>query len=317
MIRSIVTGRLAAAVLAAALGLTGATGCGADAADSTPVVVVTTNILGDVVSELVGDQATVVTLMRPNADPHSFEISAQQVEQMLDADLVVANGLGLEEGLQQHVETADAQGVPVVAAGDFIDPLPYRPDDEDAAGDADVADDPHFWTDPQQMAAVVTGLGKAIGEHVGPIDRAVLQSRIDGYTTELSELDGSMEEQFAALPAQRRTLVTNHHVLGYLARRYGFTVVGTVLPSGTALAAPSASDLDGLAETIRQTGVPAIFADSSQPDRLAQVLADETGLSVTVVPLYTESLNQPDQPAATYLQMMRTNTDRIVAALGG
>jgi len=93
-------------------------------------------------------------------------------------------------------------------------------------------------------------------------------------------------------------------------------VVGAILPSGTTLASPIASDLEELAEVIRDTGVPAVFADSSQPARLAEVLADEVGLDVEVVGLFTESLGPSGSGAATYLEMLNTNTDRIVEALG-
>ena len=121
-----------------------------------------------------------------------------------------------------------------------------------------------------------------------------------------------MTDRFAAIPADRRKLVTNHHVLGYLAERFGFTVVGAVVPSGSTLAAPSSSDLESLASAIRATGVHAIFVDSSQPDKLARVLADDAGVDVDVVALYTESLDEPGSRGATYLDMMRANTDAIV-----
>ena len=100
-------GRFSSAVaIAAAIGLC-LSGCSADG-DDRPVVIVSTNILGDVVQQLVGDEADVVTLMKPNADPHSFEISAQEGARLRTADLIVSNGLGLEEGLQQHLDEATA-----------------------------------------------------------------------------------------------------------------------------------------------------------------------------------------------------------------
>jgi zinc/manganese transport system substrate-binding protein len=105
-------------------------------------------------------------------------------------------------------------------------------------------------------------------------------------------------------------------VFGYLAQRYGFEVVGAVIPGGTTLASPSASDLESLATAVRTAGVPAIFADSSQPDRLARVLADRAGVHVAVVPLYSESLTRDGGGAATYLEMMRANADAIARALG-
>jgi zinc/manganese transport system substrate-binding protein len=94
------------------------------------------------VQNVVGDQAEVRVLMKPNADPHSFEISAQDGAMMRQADLIVTNGLGLEEGLQQHIDSAQSADVPVLVAGDVIEPLAYT------EGEAEGAMDPHFWTDP-------------------------------------------------------------------------------------------------------------------------------------------------------------------------
>jgi zinc/manganese transport system substrate-binding protein len=151
---------------------------------------------------------------------------------------------------------------------------------------------------------------------VDGVDAAAVRANADAYAAELGRLDARLSERFATIPPDRRELVTNHHVFGYLAERYGFEVVGAVIPSGTTLASPSSSDLDSLAGAIREAGVPAVFADSSQPDRLAQVLAAEAGLNVQVIELYSESLTEPGGGAATYLDMMRANADAIVAGLG-
>ncbi|PRY65883.1 zinc/manganese transport system substrate-binding protein [Glaciihabitans tibetensis] len=300
---------LPAPVLAVAgLLLLGVTGCSAPASER-PLVVVTTNILGDVVENVVGDQAEVMVLMRPNADPHSFEISAQEAARILDADLLVSNGLGLEEGLQQHMDAAESAGVPVFTAGDVIDVLEY------GSGDAAGASDPHFWTDPDRMHDVVAALSDAVNEFVPGVDTAQVDANAEAYAAELTALAGDMTEAFAAIPAGNRNLVTNHHVFGYLADRFDFTLIGTVIPGGTTLAAPSASDLRDLTEAIETAGVPTVFAESSQPDRLVQVLANEAGIDVAVVELFTESLTETGEGADTYLTMMRANTERIATGL--
>ncbi|GAA2180476.1 zinc ABC transporter substrate-binding protein AztC [Leucobacter tardus] len=296
-------GGVAIALLAAAA-LTGCSGSGSEA----PQIVVTTNILGDVVGEIAGEEAEVTTLMKPNADPHSFEISAQQAALMESADLVVSNGLGLEEGLQQHLDRAIDAGAPAIAAGDHIAVLDYT--SEDAAG----TPDPHFWTDPARMVDVVDAVEAEIAEIPG-IDAAAVAANADTYRAELETLDSEMVAAFAAIPEDRRALVTNHHVFGYLADRFGFRIVGAVVPGGTTLAAPSAADLRDLASAIEEADVPTIFAESSQPDRLVQVLASEAGIDVDVAELFTESLTEPGEGADTYLTMMRTNTERIANGL--
>lgn len=306
--------RPVAFALAGALCLGALAGCATTASDR-PLIVVTTNILGDVVQNVVGEQAEVLTLMRAGSDPHSFEISAQEAARILAADLIVANGLGLEEGVQNQLDAA-AEHVPIIAAGDVIPPLAYAADaNTNANATATATADPHFWTDPARMIEVVEAVTAAIRAEVDNIDPAIIDAQAADYTTELQALDAGMTAAFAGIPADRRNLVTNHHVFGYLADRFDFTVVGAVIPGGSTLAAPSASDLRSLVDAIDQAGVPTIFAESSQPDRLVQVLADEAGLDVAVVELFTESLSEPGGAADTYLTMMRTNTQRITAGL--
>ncbi|WP_019815353.1 zinc ABC transporter substrate-binding protein AztC [Saccharomonospora saliphila] len=272
-------------------------------------IVVTTNILGDITRAVVGDEVPVSVLMKPNADPHSFAISAQEAARLERADLVVSNGLGLEEGVQRHVDAAASAGVPTLAVGERVDPLRYRNEDQKGRPD------PHFWTDPRRVRTAVDVLTDKIVAEVDGVDEAALRQHASSYRKRVEELDRWMSERFAAIPVQDRTLVTNHHVFGYLARRYEFEVVGAVVPSGTTLASPSASDLNELADAIRAADVGAIFADSSQPDRLARVLAAQAGVRVRVLSLYSESLTGPDGDAPTYVDMMRTNTDTIVDGL--
>ncbi|MCZ4302479.1 zinc ABC transporter substrate-binding protein AztC [Microbacterium oxydans] len=300
--------RASSLLIATTVVLAGLAGCTGTAASDRPQIVVTTNILGDVVENLTGDTAEVTILMKPNADPHSFEISAQEAARMDGADLLVTNGLGLEEGLQQHIDRTAAAGVPTVVAGDVIDVLPYS--SEDANG----ADDPHFWTDPARMVDVVDAVEEALAE-VDGIDVAQVRSNAETYRGELAELDEEISATFAAIPVERRALVTNHHVFGYLADRFDFRLIGAVIPGGTTLAAPSAADLRDLTDAIDEAGVRTIFAESSQPDRLIQVLASEADVQVEVIELFTESLTEPGEGADTYLTMMRANTDRIADGL--
>ncbi|TCN47291.1 zinc/manganese transport system substrate-binding protein [Rhodococcus sp. SMB37] len=297
--------RLVGAALAGMLALAG---CGsASENEDRPTVVVTTNILGDVVENIVGDAAEVTTLMKPNADPHSFEISAQEATLLSRADLVVSNGLGLEEGLQQHLDRAADAGADTFVAGNTIDVLAYSEENGSTP-------DPHFWTDPARMRDVVDALETALVSIDG-IDKEMIDENAERYRAELEELDMEMIAAFDSVSEDRRNLVTNHHVFGYLAQRFDFRVVGAIIPGGTTLASPSASDLRELSSAIVESGVPAIFAESSQPDRLVQVLADEAGVDVDVIELFTESLTEPGQGAETYLEMMRANTERITAGL--
>ncbi|MGC0236755.1 metal ABC transporter solute-binding protein, Zn/Mn family [Arthrobacter sp. SD76] len=250
--------------------------------------------------------------MESNADPHSFGISARQAAVIENADLIVHNGGGLEEGILNHVEAAAAEGVPTVAAMDAVEPLAFTHGDDDGGGDAQ---DPHFWTDPARVAEAAEAIAGSVLEHVDGVDPDAMRAQTGSYVQQLGELEASMEASFAAIEPARRKLITNHHVFGYLAARFGFEVIGAVIPSGTTLASPSSADLNDLTSKIRSAGVVAIFADSSQPERLAQVLAAEAGQDIAVVPLFTESLGAEGSAGATYLDMMRANTESITQAL--
>lgn len=278
-----------------------------DGAGDGPQVVVTTSILGDVVANLVGDAATVEVVMPPGSDPHAFSPSARQAAAMREADVLVVNGLGFEVGLRDTIDAAEADGAVVVTAADAVETLPL--------GGVDGADpDPHFFTDPVRMADVVASLADSLARHVDGLDTPAYRDRVAAYVEDLEALDVEVVALLDRVPSERRVLVTNHEVLGYFADRYRFEVLGTVIPNGSTLAEPSAADLQALAAEIERVGVPAVFAETSSPARLAEALARE-GTEVQVVELYTESLGPSGSDGATYLDMVRTNAERIAAAL--
>ncbi|HLM65644.1 MAG TPA: metal ABC transporter substrate-binding protein [Acidimicrobiales bacterium] len=293
---------LAAAVLAAACG--GSSGSAADDGDG-PRLVVTTTILGDVVRELVRDEADVQVLMPPGADPHEFALSAREADDMAQADLVVVNGAGFEQGMADVIGSVEDAGAPMFTAADHVELRPFVEEDADEP-------DPHIWTDPTNMVAVTEALGDRLAAIDG-LGEAVAR-RVGTYIGEIEALDGEIERTLSAVPADDRKLVTNHEVFGYFAERYDFEVIGTVIPSGTTQAEPSSGEVDALAEVIRDAGVPAIFGETTQATTLADALADEVG-QVQVVELYTESLGEEGSGADTYLGMMATDADLIADAL--
>ena len=274
-------------------------GCGGgEADDAGSTVVVTSTILGDVVAEVVGDAADVEVLLPIGADPHEFAPSTRQAEAMAAADLLVVNGGGFEAGLEDAVERAEDGGTPVFTATEHTDLLD---------------DDPHIWTDPTRMVPVVDALADSLVD--AGLDEGGIRQRASDYTDALREVDGEIDTLLAPIPADDRVLVTNHEVLAYFADRYGFEVVGSVIPSLTTGAEPSAADLEALAEVIGEKGVRAVFAETSSPTRLAEAIADASGDDVEVVTLFTESLGEPGSGAETYLDLLRTNASLVEGAL--
>lgn len=316
----------------------------ADGSGDTPTIAVTTTLLGDVVAQLTGDLAAVEVIMPVNADPHEFQPSARQVAALRDADVVVVNGGDFEEGLVDTIHSAEEDGAVVFEALDHVAPLEVTADDDHAEDDHTAdddhtdddhpeddhaeddhtdddgddhghdGDDPHFFTDPARMAVAADALSELLADEVPALDTDEFRDRAAAYVADLEALDGEMEAVLDVVPAERRKLVTNHEVFTYFADRYEFEVVGAIVPSASTQAAPSAAAISDLADTVAAEGVPAVFADTSSPESLADTLAEEVG-DVEVVELFSESLGDEGSGADTYVGMVRTNATRIAEAL--
>ncbi|HEX2153880.1 MAG TPA: metal ABC transporter substrate-binding protein [Acidimicrobiia bacterium] len=271
--------------------------------DSDLVVVTTTNILGDVVSELVADAGQVEVMIEPGVDPHDFSPSASQGGLLRSADLVVANGLGLEAGMTEALAAAEAEGANVLTLADELQPLRFGSDDLD----------PHFFLDPVRMADAVGLISAALAEVDHTTDWAAPAESLEA---DLASLHREIEDHLAGIPPESRKLVTNHDSLGYFADRYGFEIVGTVIPAGSTLAEPSASDLADLVDVLRREGLTAIFAETTAPAALAEAVAAELG-DAEVHELHTESVGPPGSDTDSYSKMMRANAAIIASALGG
>lgn len=299
-----------------------------------PRVVVTTTILGDLVADLVGGDGEVEVLMQPGQDPHGFSPSARQAASLRDADLVVANGLQLEEALLDVLDAAESDGARVLRVAEQLDPEAFAPagtgeddhapDDEHDDGDdhADEGDDhahsgpdPHVWYDPVRMADGALVLAEELAAVDDRLDDEAWARRGEELADRILAAHEEVESVLDAVPDRCRTLVTTHDSFAYFAARYDFEVVGTVVPGTSTQVDPNARDFAALADTLREVGVPAIFAESIQPARLAEALAGEVGDDVQVVALFTDSLGEPGSGADTYTGMLRTNAERIAEAL--
>lgn len=170
-----------------------------------------------------------------------------------------------------------------------------------------------MWFDPHRVAEALPVLAEALTTHAG-LDPAAVEACMASYQAELEALDAEIAEKVSQLPAESRKLVTNHEAVGYYADRYGFEVIGTVIPSPSSLAEARPAGLEELAHIIEHEGIKAIFAETQHSGDEIQALAAEVG-DVEVVTLYTGSLGPPGSGAETYTGYLRTNTDLIVDSL--
>ncbi len=305
--------RVATVVAVTVVALLTLGGCDSGGDDDGSIrVVATTTILGDLAQNVIADAGQVVVLMPIGVNPHDFQPSAQQVAAIQKADLVIANGLGLEEGLSDVLEAAASDGVHVWEVGPDVNPRLFV-----EAPNADEHDegllDPHFWLDPLRDVEAV----RLLVDHLSEIepDRD-WSTGAEAYVTALVRVHEESIEMLSVVPDADRKLVTNHRAFGYFSDRYGFEMMATVIPGGAMLANPSSSELASLVETIEREQVPAIFTETVESDTLARTVAAEVGYDIEIVELYTGSLGEPGAEGDTLVGLLRANARRIAEALG-
>jgi zinc/manganese transport system substrate-binding protein len=239
------------------------------------------------VKDLVGDAFTVTSAIPNGLDVHEWEPSAKDIEALTRADLIVENGLGLEGGMGKALDQARRSGVKFFTASEHIAVRHVGAGEGIPSGDPDQAvgaEDPHLWTDPLAVKAVVDALALDLKRQFG-VD---LSARAADLDTRLTALDAEIRAKVDALPASRRKLVTGHESLGYFAQRYGFKLVGAVIPSMTTDAESSAASLDALKKLIKQNQVSVVFTELGTPPRTVEALARES--KVRAVSLTTHNL---------------------------
>jgi ABC-type Zn uptake system ZnuABC Zn-binding protein ZnuA len=263
-------------------------------------IVTTTTVLADIVRNVAREHATVVSIIPAGVGPEDYEPTPADAQLLADTDLVVSNGAGLDDFLRKLLGSGTGGQVAQLVLGAAI-----------PASQVDTNRNPHFWLDPTLVAryyvpAIVTALSALDGGHADDYT-----ANGAGYVAQLRALDQDLAALVATIPEAQRKLVTFHDAFPYLARHYGFQLVGVVLHNVGA--EPATGDLARLVDSIRATGVRAVFSEAQFSPDLARILAEEAGISEIVTNLYTDALGDP--PADTYLGMMRTDIERIAEAL--
>lgn len=272
-----------------------------------PRILCTTTIVGDVVAHVAGPDVPVTVLLSLGADPHSFEATPNDLVTIAQAHVIFESGAGLEAFLAPLLEATEARVVDLSAG------LPLRSLTSEPSEGGETTD-PHVWFDPANVIAWLDVIVQVLGE-VDPGRAAEYRDRAAVYAESLRALDAWIAETVRALPREDRRLVTDHDALGYFAARYGFELIGTVLPGLSPLSEPSAREVAALESAIAAAGVPAIFVGTTVNPAVAAQVAADTGTRLVV--LYTGSLSDASGPAPTYVDFMRYDVLAIVASLGG
>jgi ABC-type Zn uptake system ZnuABC Zn-binding protein ZnuA len=250
------------------------------------------------------DRIALTTLMGVGVDPHSYVPTPADTAAVHDAHVLFANGAGLEEFLAEMLDSAGGDAVEIHLS-DGLELRGTETEDEHEEGD------PHVWFDVQNVIQWVETTEQALAT-LDPANAEVYRANAEAYVHQLEELDAWVMEQVATLPEADRKFVTSHPAFGYFADRYGLEQIGAVYPVSPS-SEPSAQDLAALEEVIREYGAPAVFAESTVNPKLAEQVAEDTG--VKLVPLYTGSLGEPGSGVESYVELMRYDVTAMVEAL--
>lgn len=266
--------------------------------------------LADMAQNVAGNRLKVSSLMPVGVDPHGFAPTPADVKKVADSQVLIVNGAGVEEFLDELLKNAGGQRTVIEASAG----LPSREAKEGEKADHEHHEgDPHFWLDPILVIKYVENIRDGLSQ-ADPDGAKIYAANAEAYIKQLQDLDKWIVEQVKQVPDKNRQLVTNHESLGYFADRYGFKIVGAIIPSVSTGASPSAKELAQLAAQVKQAGVKAIFLETGANPQLARQLAQEVGIQV-VTELYTHSITDAKGVAPTYLDMMRYNVRAIVDAL--
>lgn len=307
----------AAGLAASVAALAGcSTPVGADASDGALHVVATTTQMGDVVREIAGDDAEVVQLLQPGRSAHSYDPTPEALAALAEADVLVMNGAGLEEWLDDTIDASGFDGELVDASTDarLHESEAHQRDDDGHDHDGL---DPHVWSDPSQVVRMAETIGAALAR-ADAASADALEASTDDYVARLETLDTWVTDSIAQVPVEQRLLVTNHDSFAYLAEAQGITVVGAVMPAFDDAAEPSAADIDALVQAIRDSGVRAVFSETSIDPQLAETIASEAGVEVHSGDdaLLVDALGAPGTLGATYVGSVVHNVTRIVESWG-
>ena len=292
--------------------------CGACAESSGSVkregrikVVATTAIVGDLVRNVAGEKAEVVSLMGTGVDPHLYKASAGDVERLAAADMIFYNGLHLEGKITDVLAQMKKSGIFTVGVAEGIDKsLLLSPEEYEGYYD------PHIWFDVALWKKAAGVVMEAFSLY-DPQNAGIYMRNAESYLEELDLLQSYIRKKIALLRDERRVLITAHDAFGYFGRGYGFEVMG--LQGISTDSEASVADIRNLSRVIAERRIPAVFVETSISPRYMRALRASVrarGFDVRIGgSLYSDSMGRPGTQEGSYTGMFRSNVDAIVESL--
>lgn len=301
---------LIAAGIIVALGFSGCTA--SQRSDNTgendkPKVVSTSTIIADLTTQVGGEEIEHQGILQPGSDPHVYEPTPKDSVALETADLIFYNGFNLEPGLIRLIEAAGIKAKKF-AVGEVVKPLDFEYQGQ-------TEPDPHVWGDAKNAIAMVEAIRDRLIE-LSPEDKAEFTTNADELIAELKRLDTWIIQQIQTIPENQRKLVTTHDAFQYYTNAYGLEMAGTLIGISTE-EQPSAQTVKNLANSIKETQIPAIFAETTINPQLIKTVAAEAGVKLAPQELYSDSIGAPGSEGDSYIKMLVANTRSIVESLGG
>jgi ABC-type Zn uptake system ZnuABC Zn-binding protein ZnuA len=272
--------------------------------------------LADIAQNIAKNRILVNSLMPVGLDPHEFEPIPADFIKISKNKILIINGSGFEGWLEQMIKNAGSSNYIIEASKGLRGRIDFQSGNN--SQDKKMSEnkkktsaiDPHFWLDPVYVIEYVKNICSELIK-IDPGGKEIYLGNAQNYIEKLKQLDEWIKNRVKILPENKRLIVTNHESLGYFADRYGFQIVGTIIPGFSTDVSITAKEFAGLIEAVRSSEVKVIFLETGSNPDLAEQLAAETGIKV-VYKLYTHSLSGPEGEAATYMEMMKFNVNTIV-----
>jgi len=271
-------------------------------------VVASFSILGDMTQQVGGDTVSVQTLVGADSDSHGYQPTSADLKAVSKADLLIVNGLGFDDWMQKLAAAAAYKGK-IVIASKGVTPHVMSGESEEHAHAGHL--DPHAWQDLHNGILYTDNISAALIEAV-PSGAIKIAQQTETYKTELRALDATIRAAIAAVPPERRVIITSHDAFGYFGAAYG---VQFHAPYGLSTEAePSASDIAKLVDQIKKVGVKTVFIENMTNPRLISQLGKDADAKLGGT-LYADALSSPTADAAHYTAMFKHNLPLLVAAM--
>jgi manganese/iron transport system substrate-binding protein len=278
-------------------------GVGAALAADKLKVVTTFTVIADIARNVAGDAAIVESVTKPNAEIHNYQPTPGDILRARDADLILWNGLNLEQWFERFLQNLG--DVPGVVVSDGVEPMGI------AEGPYSGKPNPHAWMSPTDVGIYVDNIYEAMAER-DPENAEVYKRNAEAYLAEIEATIGPMREAIDAIPAEKRWLVTSEGAFSYLARDFGLRELYLWPINADSQGTPQ--QVRKVIDAMREHEIGVVFSESTVSDKPARQVARETGARYGGV-LYVDSLSDPDGPVPTYLDLLKVTTQTIVGGL--